>query len=521
MIVSLLASATLLALDPAATAATAAPLQLTDTPAPTDATKPVEMTPVSPQAQIDERPAQAPRVASTGYPPLANGWGGKTGPKYYLSRWAEDWSYLRDETKRKDAFDRFKFIALNADKSIYLTLSNEERLRLNHTSNPGLRAGADTQDQLLLRIFTGADLHIGDHVRVYGELASSILGGRNVLPANANARNDLYVQQVYADAHAVVAGAEVGARYGRQDFLDGPPPIISNQENPSIHFTLTGTRLWVNGSRARVGLFDLSYNTLGANAFDDPVDRSQRLRGGIVSFVITPSSTDAKASKIFFDPFVFDGRQDSVQRGSGRGRERRQYYGARLWGTTGPVSFDWSLVKQSGRFYDRAIDAYQVFTTQTVQVGGGAWKPTLGFHADISSGGGTFGSGTMRSAGFLFGTVINYSYAPFFGMTNSRTLAPMVSVTPTKRLRIALEYEMIQRDSLSDAVYNGVGGFYAGTQNVRGRGVANLSRANIVYTINPHLSFVTRIEHVDAKSALTKAGFTDTFFIAPWLQFRF
>lgn len=501
-----------------AAAPVVAPSQQTSDPVPSESQRPVEQTPVSPQQPIDERPAQGPATASTGYPTQAQGLGPKVGPKFYMSRWVEDWSYLRDKSKRTDFFDPLKFIPLNDSKSVYLTLSGEHRLRLNHTSNIGLRQGAPSQDQILARFFAGADLHVGENFRVFGELASGILGGRNVLPASPANRNDLHVQQLFADVHGEVAGADMGVRVGRQDFMDGPIPLVSVQENPNIHFTLDGVRGWANWDRARFTLFDFSYVQKGLGAFDDPTDSRERLRGGLASFLITPTG---QKDKIFFDPFIWDGREDGARRGATIGRERRQYYGARLWGTTGPVKFDWSVVKQTGRLQNRQIDAYQIFTNQTIALSDKGWQPELGFRAELSSGGGTFGTGTINSASFLFGTVINYSFAPFIGPTNFRALTPTLTVRPTKKLRVAMEYVMAQRDSVTDAVYNGLGGFFAGTQNVPGRGIANLARANIVYNLTPHLNLNLRMEYVDAKSALTNAGYGDTFFAAPYLQFRF
>ena len=49
--------------------------------------------------------------------------------RYGTDRSHEDWSYLRNPALTDDVFDPLKFIPLNADKSIYLTLSADERLK--------------------------------------------------------------------------------------------------------------------------------------------------------------------------------------------------------------------------------------------------------------------------------------------------------------------------------------------------------------------------------------------------------
>ncbi|KDM93584.1 hypothetical protein, partial [Mycobacterium tuberculosis] len=90
------------------------------------------------------------------------------------------WSFLAkpDAKRRPDAFDVLKYVPIADDGAVYLSLSNEERLRFNYVTSPGLRAGRD-QDQFLLRNVIGADVHLGKHLRVYGELNSSQATGAN------------------------------------------------------------------------------------------------------------------------------------------------------------------------------------------------------------------------------------------------------------------------------------------------------------------------------------------------------
>nr|WP_245841984.1 hypothetical protein [Sphingomonas adhaesiva] len=87
---------------------------------------------------------------------------GVTSGGYNQSRWAEDWTKLRDPKKRDDPIDRLKFIPIAGDGDTYLTLSGEFRLRVNHVTNPDLR-DRRAQRQDINRIVGAADLHIGDH----------------------------------------------------------------------------------------------------------------------------------------------------------------------------------------------------------------------------------------------------------------------------------------------------------------------------------------------------------------------
>ncbi|RZM31800.1 MAG: hypothetical protein EOP67_31105, partial [Sphingomonas sp.] len=81
--------------------------------------------------------APATEIA-TSYPAAGGGEGANTNG-YNLSRWAEDWRGMADPAKRNDPLDRLKFLPLDSNGDVYLTLSGELRLRMNHTTNPNLR----------------------------------------------------------------------------------------------------------------------------------------------------------------------------------------------------------------------------------------------------------------------------------------------------------------------------------------------------------------------------------------------
>lgn len=83
------------------------------------------------------------------------------------------------------------------------------------------------------------------------------------------------------------------------------------------------------------------------------------------------------------------------------------------------------------------------------------------------------------------------------------------------------EYEVAWRDSVSDAVYRANGQPFAGTQNFRGRRIADLTRLQLVWNATPRLTFTGRYEHLQAKSALTDAGYRSSDFLAGWISFRF
>jgi hypothetical protein len=227
------------------------------------------------------RPHQpgARRALSEAYPVEGVG-DGVTSAGYNQSRWVEDWTALRDPKKRINAIDRLKFIPLDPDGQIYLTLSGEMRLRMNLTTNPDMK-DAQAQRQDIARIVGGADLHLGSHVRVYGELAHAGISGQNIGTPSGYLDNTMIVQQSFADATARVEGIDVGIRYGRQTFSDGPNLLIVPRDNNTIFVSYNGVRAWARAKTMRIDLFDFTPTRPGQQGTGDDLNADGRRFSGV------------------------------------------------------------------------------------------------------------------------------------------------------------------------------------------------------------------------------------------------
>ncbi|MFV0622601.1 alginate export family protein [Sphingomonas sp. ac-8] len=475
------------------------------------------------QAQTSVAPVEAGETRNpatptvTAYPSAAAG-DGPTTAGYNLSRWAEDWRAYRDPAKRDDPLDRLKYLPIDSDGDVYLTLSGELRLRVNETTNPNLRE-SPAQRQDINRIVAGADLHVGPHFRAYGEVAHGGIAGRNLGTPAATLRNDLIVQQAFVEGNATIGDVAVGARYGRQEFTDGANLLISQRDNNTIRFVLNGIRGWARGSRVRGDVFDFKFTRYGTEGTgDDRVDDTRRFSGVTAGFVLPPV---AEGSKLYVDPFLWRLRSDAASWGGVTAREERHYQGVHFWGDVDRLTLDWTVNHQGGSFGNRNIDAWQLFLAQTYRLGAASTAPRIGLHADYASGGGAYGDGTLHNAAAPYGNNIYYSYQLSLTPTNLVALAPNVTVTPLKKLRVTAEYQFSWRDSESDSVYRANGTGFAGTELADGHKIGDVARLQAVYSVSPRLSFTGRYEHLDTGPVLARAGYTDSDFFAGWVSFRF
>lgn len=458
-------------------------------------------------------------ATSTTYPAEGAG-NGATTAGYNISRWAEDWTKYKDPKKRDDFLDSLKYISISDADNVYLTLSGETRARVNFTSNQGL-VESDAQRLDILRVVGGADLHLGDHVRVFGELANGTVDGVNTGAVAANQRNDLFVQQIFADVYGKVGNVEVGVRGGRQEFTDGITQLVSARDNNALMFVMDGVRAWAKGSTLRADVFDFNFVTYGTEGIsDDRTDNGTRF-SGISLGVVVPKNWFG-GSKLFFDPLLWRLRSRAQSWGGVQGLEERVYYGGRLWGSAGPLTVDYTVTREEGNFRGRPIKAWQVFAAQTYRLGKDAAAPRIGLRGDYGSGGDAFDqSKPLRTSFSPFGNNIYYTYGVFVAPINFVAVAPNFSFEPIKTVRLTAEYEVMWRSTLRDAVYRSNGTPYLGTQNVAGRKIGDAARLQAVWTISPRLSFTGRLEHLKAGDALTNAGYKSSNFGAGWLSFRF
>jgi hypothetical protein len=91
----------------------------------------------------------------------------------------ENWSFLRDPSQRIDPYDRLKFIPLNESGRNYLTLSVESRTEFQYLHNNAFGAGRqDPTGYVFERWMPSADLHLGDHARIFVTLTFSDVGDK-------------------------------------------------------------------------------------------------------------------------------------------------------------------------------------------------------------------------------------------------------------------------------------------------------------------------------------------------------
>lgn len=437
---------------------------------------------------------------------------------YAVARWAEDWSSLRDKRNRQDFLDPLKYIALNDSGSIYLTLSGNFRHHGFWEQHPALGAVGKSHTYLSnLRTNLGADLHLGEHVRFYGELMSGQATGGNKFGYNARWRNRVDAQQAFVEVRGRMLGATMGAMIGRMSFLDVPPNISAGSVYPSIPYSWNGLRGYSVWKRFRVDLFDLSLTNYEYRAFHDQVGWKTRLFGAYTSYAIPEFKTFGKKSQIFVDTYylgyLLASSPITATKGVVAGSTHRDTPGMRVWGNAGPIEFSASGMWQGGNFQaakngpTRPVSAYSFNASVAWRFANWWGRPAIGIQADDISGGDTRRSATSTWGGFLSPFVPSAYYldlAQNFNLQNVIDVGPLVTMSPTINTSLLLRVPVLWRNSIHDTIYFPGGVNYAYRPSGGYSGV--LPQGSFTWRATRHVTFSIDGQYTALSRGLRDAG---------------
>lgn len=425
------------------------------------------------------------------YPLNAAGWGPEAGNGEFFSRWAEDWTGMRT------VGDAPSLKAIPLGGEAFLTLSAEARLRYEAYENAPPTGVSDLQQGLFRGTF-GADLRFNPNFRVYGEIGTGQVSDDRS-EAAANYQNDASLQQLFMDARGYVGSTLVGAMVGRQEFADGPRQLISLSDGPNMHRTWNGLRVYAHGERFRFGAFDLRATRLENRLFDEEINRDERLQGLNASLIVSPELG------IYLDPFCIHSENPNFASAGQTGLDNRDTYGVRFWGKRSGLSFDWTVACQTGESIGRDVEAWGLFAVQSLTLSDKGWKPRLTAHIDLASGGGAYGSGTVKRFNPLYSSSNYLGEGRFLSLSNLFQIAPGISVSPTATTNIAIEYGFARRLTDDDAAYAGGLRAYPGTQNVKGHEIGYLLRITGNWSVTENLTLSLDYEHLAAGEVLERA----------------
>jgi Alginate export len=443
-------------------------------------------------------------------------------PPFQPLRYEEDWSYLKDESKRSEWIDSMKYIPVNR-RGWYVSLGGESRLRYEYFSQFNFGAGArDENGYLLQRYLLHADSHFGKRTRVFTQLQSAIGNWRNGGPRPTD-DDRLEVHQAFLDLKFGDEGKPLTFRVGRHEMDFGSGRLISAGEGLNVRRSFDGLRvIYRQGPWLVNGQID-KLVSIKPGLFNDGPDSSQTFWGVGATLSRPKIRGGHQFAYIALDRKV--GRFDQ-----GSGRERRHTIIARTYGASdtraGPFDynfdtiFQWGFFKSSGS--EAGIRAWALAADLGQTISRIPLKPRLGLRADATSGDRDPSDQRLETFNPLFPGTAYSDTIGLIGAANSLALDPNARVAVTERGTLSAGMAFFWRESTRDGIYGiNVAPLRVGGRS-RARGVGTMPSLKLDWRISRHLTYTAMYSRFLAGRFLkeTQPG-EDIEYVTTWLTFRF
>ena len=440
--------------------------------------------------------------------------GSSEAPPYQLLRYDEDYTYLRDSFKRKDALDSVKFIPLDKSQDRYLTLGGEAREKFDDYRQYPLTM-PPTRAYFLQRYMLHADLHLGKSLRFFGQLQSDHQGGYDggMMQPQAPEVDRLDINQAFADYKTPLGTDALTARGGRQEINYGDGRLLSPRASPNVRQSFDGALLSAQG-RLRVDGFAFRAVTIGPNAFDNPTNAGQDVWG---IYAAVPASERRPGADFYF--LGYDRRNAGFSRGTAG--EQRLTLGSRLSGKNGWLDYDWEAAYQSGQFGSGKVGAYLVATETGYTFERMPLTPRLGLRADVASGDQNPLSHSLGTFNPLYGRGDYYGEINLFSESNLRDIRPSLDLYSGRKVDVTVDSFFLWRDSVRDGLYTpGLTPAVPATDS-HARYVGTLRAAQVVWQMDRHFALTFNYTYLVAGSYLCDAGGRDIRYTTGSVDFLF
>jgi hypothetical protein len=436
-------------------------------------------------------PAQAPTTASAPQRPASN-----------LDRSEEDWRFLQDPSQREDFWDPLKYRPLGRE-GWYLTLAGEIRPFYETYHNDNWGAGRQDRNGYYLQRFMGSvDLHFGHRARVFVELRSGDVFGRNGGPRPSQDKDTLDVSQAFAGV-SVIPGdhkPKLELKLGRQELNYGEGSLLAIREL-NVRRTFDGVKAVIRRGDWRIDLLAFRPALIKPRAFDDGIDSSQALWGAWAIRTIDTRSFWRQADVYYLG---LDRQQATFAQGTAR--ELRRTVGVLVHAQQRAFAMFTEANYQFGSFGAANIRAWKYAQSLSWFFQDRPLRPVVTLLGAISSGDTSAASPGLQTFNPLFPRGLYYGYIDSTGSPNASVLHPQLSLTILPTVSIVARHFSFWRTSVADGIYSQPGFLLrAGNEN-QSRYVGSLQDLAIRWRTDRHTTVEALVTYYEAGAFLREGS---------------
>lgn len=424
----------------------------------------------------------------------------EAGPSSFKKlRYEEDYSYLRDPSRRHGPLDRIKYIPLASEGDLYFSLGGEVRERYEFTDDPAW--GDDPQDRrgvFLQRYTIHADIHAGKRLRLFTQLLSALTNGRNGGPSPVD-ENELKVENTFVDlAFPLKETSSLIVRGGRQELSYGAGRIVDVREGPNVRRTFDGGRLLFDLPGWQVDILAVRPVEDDPGLFGDGTDDSRGLWGIYAAGGPGPGS--------FLDLYYLGFEDERGSFAQGTAEETRHSLGVRLWGENSGWDWNWEALYQWGRFGEGNIRAWTLASFTGYTWHAPPLKPRIGLSANVASGDRDPADPDLQSFNALFPRGNYFSELALLGPRNFWNLAPSIVLRPGKRTSLTADLNFFWRLEKEDGIYSPNGSLLRDGRGTDERFVGSTLSLTYEWELNRHLVLTAIYTHFFPGAFIRETG---------------
>lgn len=360
------------------------------------------------------------------------------------NRWEEDYSALARSPAPLVGLARLKVVPLNDDAGAWLSLGGElrEKVDMIRASQVGLSA-YPAYETATTRAYLHADAHLGERVRVFGQLSWADEGGRRG-PDRSYDESGVDVQQLFVDL-TPTSGARL--RLGRQELPLGDQRLSEVRETYDLRRSFDAARLDLTAANgATLTAFSAALVVNRPDPFDDREQPGERFQGVYAALPLAQTGGG-------IDVFWLERRRRAAVYAEGTAPERRETWGVRAHGARQAFDYNLYALAQTGRFGAADIRAWAASADLGWTGHALPWTPRFSVRADVASGDARTRDGELNSFDAPYPNTSYLSTSSAYWPGNAWSVFPLATLRPSRALTLYLGAQSVSRMTRADSFY--------------------------------------------------------------------
>jgi hypothetical protein len=393
-------------------------------------------------------------------------------------RYTEDYSYLRDPSKRTGAWwEPFKYIPLDSSGTSFLTTGLEARFR--HEGYRNFNWGEVPVDKYQwYRVLPYADLHLGPNVRLFGQMIGAWVTDKDTKVTGVD-ETGFEILQGFADLKLPLSdGADLILRGGRQLLSYGSERLISLRYGPNVLRSFDAGLASVEAGPWRVDTFYARPVRNKVESFNDRFDSDRAAWS-----VYATRKLDEISPTSGLDLYYIGYRNSHAEFNQGSGNELRHTLGSRFFGKAQNWDWNFEAIFQFGSFDGGDIRAWSVASDTGYTFADLTFSPRIGLKANIISGDRNPNNPDLQTFNPLFPRGKYFGEIGLIGPYNLINAHPNMTLHLNSQWTLSGAAVLYWRESLGDGIYDVGGGLVRPSDRSRARFVG--TQADVILGWEP------------------------------------